>query len=152
MGLSAIEVGPWNGVLPEPHEKAELFLTNGDSVGGAIKGVREGIWAIESEIGSLDFPLEQVEEVGFGGVPKLEKAAARLRFTDGSIIHVESFRLDAKGLTAHSAVLGDIQVPMDALSELIPNPPPLRFPHPLAEWGSAKGEKHETAEPGGGAK
>ncbi len=146
MVLSAIAIRPWIGELPEGHEKTRLFLTNRDAVDGELRGLRDGKLAIEGEVGPLDFPLSRVREVEFGGIAAPEKSAARLRFANGAIIHVQSFRLDATGLVAHSAVLGDIRVSRNALTELILDPAPLRFESPIAKKPPRNSEAAATAE------
>jgi hypothetical protein len=93
---------------------------------------------LDSEAGPLEIPLAQVTMAAFGGPAAPQHAAARLRLIDGSAICVERFRGDAKEVVAHSAVLGDLQIPSELLAELILDPAPPRLPFPLIETAERK--------------
>lgn len=128
--FSNLWIGPWTGELPRVGAEpgAITALANGDATPGAPKELRDGQLSLETELGPLDLALEKVHSVDFGAAAQPEKAAARLRLVDGGAIHVSSFRWDGQEITAHSAVLGDLRLPVKAVSELIYDPAPIRAP------------------------
>ena len=124
--ISKVWIGPWNGELPSTLGDGEssTALANGDSVHCAPTAYRDGTFVLESDVGTLDVPSEKVVSIDFGGAMETAKVAARIRLGDGSVVHVDAFQWDARELTAHSAILGDLRVPAAAVSELIFHPAP----------------------------
>jgi hypothetical protein len=98
---------------------------------GAIGDVRDGKLSAKSEIGDVETPIEKIGALDFGGAPAPVAAVGRIYFQDGSIINVDHFRWAEGKLTAHSATLGDFQLPADAIRELVLHPSLPRAPHPL---------------------
>ena len=128
--FSNLWIGPWTGELPRVGTElgAITALANGDATPGAPKELRDGQLLIETELGPLDLALEKVHSVDFGAAAQPEKAVARLRLVNGGAIHVSSFRWDGQEISAHSATLGDLRLPVKAVSELIYDPAPIRAP------------------------
>jgi hypothetical protein len=128
--FSNIWVGPWNGDLPLTAigETGCTELANGDIIPATPKLMQNGKLKIDSELGELELPVEKALDVDFGGGPDKHQAAARFRFSDGTVVNVDGFTWDGLELKAHSAWLGDLRLPADAVSELIfepalPRPP-----------------------------
>jgi len=126
--LSNVWIGPWSGELPQPAAAAapSTALVNGDVAPGAPKAMHDGQWTLDSELGGLDFPAEKMLAVDFGGEMHPEHTAARLRLVDGTTINVDGFHWKDRELTAHSAILGDMRLPLGAVAELVYDPP---LPH-----------------------
>jgi hypothetical protein len=135
--LSNLWVGPWNGELPHLADSAEgsTALANGDVAPSVPKVMQDGRFKLESELGDLDLPLEKALVVDFGGAMDTQRAAARVRLADGSTINVDGFQWDGHELTAHSAILGDLRLPVGAVQELVFDPV---APHPLAGIATKK--------------
>jgi hypothetical protein len=76
----------------------------------------------------LDVPFDRVNGVQFGGKSSAEQATARVRLTDGALIHLDAFAFQDGTLSAHSTILGDLKLPAANVAELILSPAPARFP------------------------
>jgi hypothetical protein len=141
--LSDIWIGPWNGELPtEGATQGTVALTNGDAAPGLPSKWQDGKFAVETEVGQFELPLEKVQFIEFGGGLKPEKAPARIRTADGTVVTVDAFRWSAQEVTAHSAALGDLRWPAEAVTELVFNPAPVKPPGALqASDPLAKKEK-----------
>jgi hypothetical protein len=128
--FSNLWIGPWTGELPRFGADAGgvTALANGDATAGAPKELRDGKLSLETEIGPLDLPADKVLAIDFGGAPQPERAAARLRMTDGSVINLDAFRWQNRELVAHSATLGDLRLAAAVVSELVFDPAPPRPP------------------------
>src|SRR5581483_451449 len=111
ISFSNIRISPWNGQLPRA-EKGEgnVLLANGDATAGSPGILREGKLTFETNIGSLEFPIERVQMIDFGRTEAPLPCAARLRLFDGSILNVERFSVDGADIGAHSGTLGDLKV------------------------------------------
>jgi hypothetical protein len=122
--FSNLWIGPWSGELPRAGGVADATtaLTNGDVAPGVPQAMHEGKFSLETELGALEVPLENVVAVEFGGKLLPERAAARIRLADGTAVNVDAFNWDGRELTAHSATLGDLHLPGGVASELIFDP------------------------------
>lgn len=122
--FSNLWIGPWNGDLPLDAKDTggSTELANGDVLPGVPKIMQDGKLKIDCELGELELPMEKALEVFFGGATNNQPATARFRFADGTVVNVDGFRWDGHELKAHSALLGDVQLPADTVSELIFNP------------------------------
>lgn len=122
--FSNLWIGPWNGDLPLNAKEGggSTELANGDVVSGVPKFMQDGKLKIDCELGELELPTGKALQVDFGGAAEKQPAAARFRFGDGTVVNVDSFQWDGQSLKAHSALLADLQLPVDAVSELIFNP------------------------------
>jgi hypothetical protein len=130
---SNIRVAPWNGELPKPGTPEPVVnFTNGDVTPGQVRSWHDGKCTIESNLGTIVVTTDAVQEIDFANPPSPEPAAARLRLADGSILHVDRYRCDSRSLTGHSKILGDFQLPVSTIRELILDPAPLDL-HPNVE-------------------
>ncbi|MDB6152360.1 MAG: hypothetical protein JWL90_813 [Chthoniobacteraceae bacterium] len=126
--ISNVRIDSWNGEIPLSESVAATTFTNNDVTSGAVSGFRDGKFAIESEIGMLQVPRENVKVIEFGGTMTSEQAKAKIRLADGSAISVDTFKWTGGELIAHSAILGDLRLPAEMVAELIYNPAPLHLP------------------------
>ncbi len=130
--FSNLHLLPWSGELPiATQEGPKVILANGDVTRGTITEANDKSLLIESEIGPMKVPAETVQSIEFGGESNHPAVAARIHLTDGSTIQADDFHWDQRTLVAHSANLGDVRLPAEALSELILNPPTEPSPHPI---------------------
>jgi hypothetical protein len=140
--FSNIRISPWSGELPlESATEPRIVFKNGDRAAGVVKEMHAGKLQMQSAGGEFEIPLERAESIDFGGAVAPQKAAARLRFPDGSVIQADNFRCEGGEVTAHSAALGDLRFSVAALSDLALDPLPLQPPPPLIiepENGKAK--------------
>jgi hypothetical protein len=84
--------------------------------------MRGGKFTLESDLGPLEIPVEQVVKIDFGGAMSAENAVARIALADGTNINVDAFHWDGHELSAHSATLGDLRLPGGLVTELIYTP------------------------------
>jgi len=125
--LSQMAVLPWSGQLPTARaSEPAIVLTNGDVTNGSPTALADGRWILESDVGPLDLPMEKVQAFEFGGDMQPVAAAARLRLVDGSALLVDRFEFKNGQWTAHHALFGDLNIPANAVGELIYNPAPVR--------------------------
>ena len=134
MMLSEIRVARWDGSPPgRIGETPRVLLANGDSASGSVKGMHDGSFSLETEIGLLEIPMAQAQLIEFGGVCTSEATAARVRLQDGGIIHLDNLHADGTGISGHSPIFGDLRLPGSLVSELILDPAALPSPMPAAE-------------------
>ncbi len=122
--VSNLWIGPWNGELPRsvaPGGPA-LSLVNGDVAFGNPKSIQNGTWSVEGDVGPLDIPTERVLAADFGGELQPRRSAARLWLVDGTVLTVDDFQWKERELTAHSATVGELRLPLGAIAELIYDP------------------------------
>jgi hypothetical protein len=143
--LADIWIGPWSGELPGEENKGTVALTNGDAAPGLPSKWQDGKFAVETEVGEFELPLEKVQFIEFGGALKPEKAPARIRTTDGAAVTVDALRWDGQEVTAHSAALGDLRLPATAVTELVFNPTPVKPPG-LPQAADALADKAPAAD------
>ncbi len=127
--ISDVRLGQWNGQPPRAEPGGpRIELQNGDGATGEVEELHEGTLRMKSPSGPLEIPLQTVQSIVFSEDLQAAQAAARLRLTDGSVIHLETFHWDGKTLTGRSKNLGEVRIPAGALEELIQYPPSLRRP------------------------
>lgn len=146
--LSNLWIGPWNGELPRSGDgvPAATALTNGDVAPDAPAKWVDGKYLVETTAGVFELPLEKVQAIEFGGVMTPEKAPGRIRLADGGTLDVDAFHWNGREMTAHSVALGELRLPVAAISELIFNPAPARPPRtPAAKKLAQKAEADAAA-------
>ncbi len=122
--FSHLWVAPWNGQLPgtgpAPAAAADsVLLANGDETQGTVgRGTPEMV-QMESEVGPLEVPVSRLTMVEFGKRAMENQEGVRLRLTDRSVITVSAYRIENDMLIAQSAMLGEIQVPLAAVQEIV---------------------------------
>ncbi len=144
--FSQVAILPWNGETPQAGQVPSTTFANDDIATGANSGFRDGKFLIPSEVGLLEVAPEKVKFIEFGGAMEPQEARGRIRLVDGSMLSVDQFQWDGSELAAHSAILGDLRLPADALAELIYQPKPLRPPPVLRKNET---EKRGARVPGG---
>lgn len=129
--VSNIRLVPWSGELPASiSAPASTILTNGDAIRGSIKAVSNGRLLTESDLGPVQIPLQQVSLIQCRGDLTPTPCAARIRLSDGTVLHLDSFRWDGEALSGKSAVLGDIRLQAAVVAELVLSPALARAPLP----------------------
>lgn len=134
--FSNLQVLPWNGDAPAASatDPPSTLLRNGDTVPAAPRGLQEGRWTLESDLGPMQLPADKILMADFGGSTSSQPAAGRIRLIDGSILNLDTAQWTGDGLNAHHAVLGNIHVPLSAVAEIVVAPTPLHAPiAPAAE-------------------
>jgi hypothetical protein len=146
--FSNLWLGPWNGELPTTTSApAGVALTNGDFATGTLGEFTDGKVRMESEIGPLELPVDKVVSVTFGTSTEPAKAAARIRFRDGTAVHVDSYKFAEGKLVAKSPLLGEINADARVIAEIVVRPPPVRPPQTvLAKKEDAKLKNDEPVE------
>lgn len=126
--LSNLWAKPWIGELPEPGILPEITLTNGDQGEGQLRELKQGIFGMEMLGTEIELPANRVESISFGGEPDSSVSAGRVRLRSGESISLESFKLEEGKLNSRSAALGNIELPVDSIRELVFDPAAVRFP------------------------
>jgi hypothetical protein len=147
--FSNIWVGPWNGEQPLRGEAdaGTTTLINGDVAPGVPKSIRAGILRIDSDLGELAMPVEKALAVNFGGAMDAPRALARIRLTDGTMLNLDEFQWDERGVSAHSPTLGDLRLPRAAIAELIYAPARTHAPLDLGPQKSEQNALPNNAQP-----
>jgi hypothetical protein len=145
--VSDIWAGPWNGEVPRAGMGAAVTLSNGDIAEATPTELRDGKLLVDPGSGEMIVPLDRVDAIGFGGTTEPVRCAGRLRLNSGDSVGVESFKFDGGEITARSAVLGEVRLPVAAVRELVFDAAPARFPLAPEPKKKPAAEKPEAGEP-----
>jgi hypothetical protein len=126
--LSNVRILPWNGDVPRAPDQGSIQLANGDSADAMIGAIRDGNLVATLEGEPMEVPLKRITAIRFPVNPTPEKAVARLRLRDGTVLHLTEFAVEQADVRGVSAIHGNLRVPRDLVAELVLSPAPPRFP------------------------
>jgi hypothetical protein len=148
MRISGIEVGPWDGVTPNPEPRVGMIrqfglqgltdeikpqpkeepaegrmeLANGDSLAGEVTSIQDGLIAVKTGLGEIKIPVARLRSVALKKVDlekaKLRNGDIRAWFPDGSSL---VFRLDEVGdgtLTGYTQNFGTATFKLSAFNRI----------------------------------
>jgi hypothetical protein len=146
--ISGIEVGPWDGVTPNPEPRVGMIrqfglqgltdeikpqpkeepaegrmeLANGDSLAGEVTSIQDGLIAVKTGLGEIKIPVARLRSVALKKVDlekaKLRNGDIRAWFADGSSL---VFRLDEVGedtLTGYTQNFGTATFKLSAFNRI----------------------------------
>jgi len=82
--------------------RASNAFANGDVTASAPSALKDGKYLLETEAGPMQVPAASVSAIAFGGEYAPTRPAARLRFVDGSVLHLAAFECRDRELSSRS--------------------------------------------------
>ena len=147
IAVSNLWVSPWAGAMPPapqpkpPGENANppdgndgkpaepespntdiVGLVNGDEAPGTVENMTADMIRLNSDGDELDIPRKRAFMLGFAGAPAPPVPGMRLRLAGKGAITIQSFQLADGSVTCHNGVLGKLQFPLTAISEIVFRP------------------------------
>lgn len=127
--IRALRVTRWNGKLPTAagataDERAEELVTfiNGDTLSGALTGIRDGQAQIKTAYATLPVPLERIESVQLStaasGKARRMKEDVRAYFQAGGTVTFQLAELADGKLRGASENFGEVAMPLAAFRRL----------------------------------
>jgi len=135
--VSDIAVSVWDGRLPaleEDDTSSEIFkgmagqridLANGDALFGKITEVKDGVTAIETDLGNIAVPVGrlrsfQLHPEGAKDLPepRMWPRDVRAWFSDGGFVTLRLSSLTGEKIAGYSQVFGDAEFDLSAFSHI----------------------------------
>jgi len=136
----------------DPGHKPEglaIYLQNGDIADGQPVAIKDGNLVATTKDGDFELPLERIATVDFNKPSTPGPAVARLNLKDGSTLELSQWSRHGDGISGVSPQIGPVNIPIDALNDLVLNPPLASFPEPIQPGKMPRKTQGFRAFPGG---